>query len=266
MTELYDAIIVGSGAGGAAAAFRLAEAGRRILVLEKGPELPTDGSTQDIRIVVGEGRFHNQDPWLDGRGREFVPQEYYNLGGKTKWCGAALLRFAPEECAANPASQYRGWPFDYAELEPYYDQAETLLRVRSFEIEPDTARLVAALKHVAPAWRAEPMPLGLSSRILEDPREARRFDGFASVHGFKSDAEVCLLDRVRDKPNVTINAGRPIRTLLGDDNAPHRVTGVVAEDGVTLNARSVLLAARALSSPQLLANYLATSGLADKLP
>ena len=182
MTELYDAIIVGSGAGGAAAAFRLAEAGRRILVLEKGPELPTDGSTQDIRIVVAEGRFHNHDPWLDGRGREFVPQEYYNLGGKTKWYGAALLRFAPEEFAADPAPQYRGWPFGYDELEPYYDQAETLLRVRSFEIEPDTARLVAALKRVAPAWRAAPMPLGLSSRILDDPREATRFDGFASVH------------------------------------------------------------------------------------
>jgi choline dehydrogenase-like flavoprotein len=265
MTELYDAIIVGSGAGGAAAAFRLAEAGRRILVLEKGPELPTDGSTQDIRIVVGEGRFHNQDPWLDGRGREFVPQEYYNLGGKTKWYGAALLRFAPEEFAADPAPQYRGWPFDYAELEPYYDQAETLLRVRSFEIEPDTARLVAALKRVAPAWRAAPMPLGLSSRIFDDPREATRFDGFASVHGLKSDAEVCLIDRIRDKPNVTISAGRPVRTLLGDDTAPHCITGVVTEDGVTLKARSVLLAAGALSSPQLLANYLATSGLAAKL-
>ena len=155
---------------------RPARADRGDDVLEKGPELPTDGSTQDIRIVVAEGQFHNHDPWLDGRGREFVPQEYYNLGGKTKWYGAALLRFAPEEFAANPASQYRGWPFGYDELEPYYDQAETLLRVRSFEIEPDTARLVAALKHVAPAWRAEPMPLGLSSRILEDPLEARRFD------------------------------------------------------------------------------------------
>ena len=110
------------------------------------------------------------------------------------------------------------------------------------------------------------MPLGLSSRILDDPREATRFDGFASVHRLKSDAEVCLLDRIRDKPNVTISAGRPVRTLLGDDTAPHRITGVVTADGVTLKARSVLLAAGALSSPQLLANYLATSGLADKLP
>ena len=137
MTELYDAIIVGSGAGGAAAAFRLAEAGRRILVLEKGPELPTDGSTQDIRIVVAGGRFHNHDPWLDRGGREFVPQEYYK--DEVVWRRSAAV------CAGGvrgrPGAAISGWPFGYDELEPYYDQAETLLRVRSFEVELDTGAL-----------------------------------------------------------------------------------------------------------------------------
>ncbi|MGZ8371960.1 MAG: FAD-dependent oxidoreductase [Rhodoplanes sp.] len=73
MTEAFDAIIVGSGAGGAAAAYRLAEAGRKILVLEKGERLPLDGSTLDARIVIREGRFSNHDPWIDGRGGSFVP-------------------------------------------------------------------------------------------------------------------------------------------------------------------------------------------------
>jgi choline dehydrogenase-like flavoprotein len=266
MATLYDAIIVGSGAGGAAAAYQLAEVGRNVLVLEKGERLPRDGSTLDVGIVIREGRFANHGRWLDRSDRIFVPDEHYNLGGKTKWYGAALLRFGMNEFAADVMHQCRGWPFGHQELERYYDQAETLLRVRRFDPEPDTSRIVAGLRRAAPAWHAAPMPLGLSSHILDDPREAARFDGFASALDFKSDAESCFLNRIRERPNVTINLGRPIRALIGDEAAPQRITGVVTEDGTAYHARAVLLAAGALSSPRLLQQYLATTGLADTLP
>ena len=266
MTVSYDAIVIGSGAGGAAAAFGLAEAGRKVLLLEKGSQLPRDGSTLDADVVLRQGRYRNHDPWIDRNGKSFIPSEFYNLGGKTKWYGAALLRFAPHEFMAEPAHQHRGWPFGYDELAPYYDQAETLLGVRQFDVEPDTMRIVARLQRVAPHWLSAPMPLGLSSRILDDPREAVRFDGFASVMGLKSDAETCLIDRIRDKPNVTIVTGKPVRTLLGDARAPERIVGVIGEDGETHRADVVLLAAGALSSPRLLQGYLAASGLAETLP
>jgi choline dehydrogenase-like flavoprotein len=50
-SERYDVIIVGSGAGGAAVAYKLARAGKRVLMLEKGRQLPRDGSTLDTRQV-----------------------------------------------------------------------------------------------------------------------------------------------------------------------------------------------------------------------
>ena len=40
----YDYIIIGSGAGGSAAAYRLTKAGKQVLLVEKGKELPKDGS------------------------------------------------------------------------------------------------------------------------------------------------------------------------------------------------------------------------------
>lgn len=175
------------------------------------------------------------------------------------------MRFAPEEFVADSPHQCRGWPFGYQELAPYYDQA-ALLHIRSFDYEPDTRRIIARLKRVSPAWRSAPMPLGLSSRILNDPLEAARFDGFASVHELKSDAEVCLIDRIRYKPNVTILTGDPVTALLGDELAPHRIVGVVTAQGTTYAGGSVLLAAGALSSPRLLQQYLAATRLAEKLP
>ena len=87
----FDAVIIGSGAGGSAAAYKLANAGLRVAVVEKGSELPRDSSTLDFDKVVHRGLFKSKEQWFDGRGRTFAPEEYFNVGGKTKWYGAALL-------------------------------------------------------------------------------------------------------------------------------------------------------------------------------
>ncbi|HEX7375438.1 MAG TPA: FAD-dependent oxidoreductase, partial [Steroidobacteraceae bacterium] len=72
--RVYDAIVVGSGAGGAAATYRLVSAGCDVLLLEKGRELPRDASTLDVQGVVHEGRFKSHEPWRDGEGRPLLPE------------------------------------------------------------------------------------------------------------------------------------------------------------------------------------------------
>ena len=109
MNDVYDAIIVGSGAGGAAVAYKLVRGGKRVLLLEKGAPLPRDRSTLDVKEVFKEGRFKNKEQWVDGYNKVFIPGEFYNVGGKTKWYGAALLRFAPHEFRPDEAHQCLGW-------------------------------------------------------------------------------------------------------------------------------------------------------------
>lgn len=260
----YDAIVVGSGAGGSAAAYRLAEAGRAVLLLERGKALARDGSTLDVTKVVTQGAFKSHEEWADGHGRRFAPEEYFNLGGKTKWYGAALLRFSEQEFRADPEFACTGWPLSYQDLDRQYAEAERLLGVREFACEPDLARIDAGL---APrGWYARPLPMGLSSTILEDAWEARHFDGFASVRGLKSDAEVALLDRVRQRSNLEILTGAQVGDLLGDPANPRKITGVRLTDGRVFRGHSILLAAGALHSPRILQRYLAGSGLERDLP
>ena len=248
MTEQYDAIVVGSGAGGAAVAYKMVQAGRRVLVLEKGDHLPRDGTTLDTKKVFREGVFKNKEPWVDGENKVFIPGEFYNVGGKTKWYGAALLRFAPHEFEADEAHQCLGWPFSYDALATYYDEAERLLDVHTFENEPELQALLDRIVSGDSAWKPETLPLGLKMEIVNHEEEAKHFDGFASACGYKSDAEWNLLDRVADSPNLTLLTGKEVMGLLPDGGEAEIIAGVRCKDGSTYRANAVVLAAAPFSA------------------
>jgi choline dehydrogenase-like flavoprotein len=265
-SERYDVIIVGSGAGGAAAAYKLARAGNRVLMLEKGRHLPKDGSTLDTKQVFKEGKFKNKEPWLDGHGGHLIPDEHYNVGGKTKWYGAALLRFSAHEFEADPEHQCLAWPFGLEEIEPYYDEAERLLHVNRFDNEPELQALIDKIVRNGSDWRAEPLPLGLKPEILQDEQEAKHFDGYASVAGYKADAERNLIDAVAHLPNFTLMTRKKVIALLHQPGTPEEIEGVVCRDGSYYLADRVVLAAGAMTSPRILQDHLAGSGLDATLP
>lgn len=257
----HDYIVIGSGAGGAAVAWRLAQTGRRVLVLEKGGKLPTDGSTLDVDRVLRQAAFTSKEVWRIRDGRAVALKEYFNIGGKTKWSGAALVRFQRHEFDADHDHRCRPWPIGYDDLEPYYAEAEDLLSVRSVEVEPDLRRLLDGLRRCDAAWEEHPLPLGLAPRIADYDQEVRRFDGgFASPRGLKSDAEVCLLDRIKSMVHVAIAGDKEVVALAPADGDPRRIGAVVCADGSRYEAAIFVLAAGALHSPRLLQRYLRRNG------
>jgi choline dehydrogenase-like flavoprotein len=261
----YDVIVVGSGAGGAAVAYKLVRAGRRVLMLEKGGELPRDRSTLDVKKVFRDGLFKNKEVWVDGYNKQFIPGEFYNVGGKTKWYGAALLRLSPHEFEPDDGHQCLGWPFGYDELAPWYDEAESLLSVNRFDNEPELQSLLDKITNADSAWKVDPLPLGLKKEILNDEQEAKHFDGYASACGYKSDAEWNLIDLVRGDPAFTLMTEKPVVSLLHDAADPTRVTGVACTDGSTFMANSIVLAAGAMTSPRILQDHLSETGLGRTL-
>ncbi len=237
-----------------------------MLLLEKKWELPSDGSTLDVAQVIYEGRFKARETWLDGRRRNFAPEEHFNVGGKTKWYGAAVLRYSPHEFEADPDHQCLAWPIGYRDLEPYYDEAERLLGVRLFPAEANLTSIARRIRHRNSGWKTEPLPLALSPEIINHPEEARRFDAFASVKGLKADAERVFIDPIRSDANFRLHIGDAVAQLIPDDSDSRRVNAVVTESGKRFECRTLILAAGALHSPRLLQNYLATTGLDRRLP
>ena len=110
MTMTYEVIIVGAGAGGGVAAGVLAEAGKRVLLLERGQELSFEEVGRDhLRNQRLSAYGHNAGPEVEGNprtladGRVVRPHEsgYQNnaacVGSGTRVYGAQAWRFMPQD-------------------------------------------------------------------------------------------------------------------------------------------------------------------------
>jgi choline dehydrogenase-like flavoprotein len=84
MSDHYDVIIIGTGAGGGTLAHRLAPSGKRILLLERGDYLRRETDNWDSRAVFVKAKYKTHEEWYDKDGKPFHPGQHYYVGGQTK--------------------------------------------------------------------------------------------------------------------------------------------------------------------------------------
>ena len=95
--DRYDVIIIGTGAGGGTLARRLAPSGKRILLLERGSHVPREKDNWSPKVVNLDGKYQAKEVWHDKDGKELHPHTNYNVGGNTKFYGAALFRLRKQD-------------------------------------------------------------------------------------------------------------------------------------------------------------------------
>ena len=96
MTDRYDIVIIGSGAGGGTMARALSETSARILVLERGDFVPREQENWNPEAVWKHLRYRSTERWVDEHGREFLPYMHYCVGGNSKFWGSVLFRLRRE--------------------------------------------------------------------------------------------------------------------------------------------------------------------------
>jgi choline dehydrogenase-like flavoprotein len=281
MPSDHPVVIIGSGAAGGMCAYTLAKLGVKCVVLEAGPlvdlsrhrvmravyDLPFRGFGRPGRFphVVQASEF-DENLWADEKQNPYSydPQSPYYwvrmrlVGGKTLRWGRASWRLSDYEfkCKDHDGAS-DNWPISYADLAPYYDQAEPLFRVQGANTG---------------------LPQLPDGKLIEDKSEdskaIQRFKASAEKLGvpttksriatgtFASSANL-LLPPALETGNVQVVANAVVRSIDRDKD-----TGLVR--GVTflnrlsgqeyqIQARAVMVGASALESVRLLLN----SGLAN---
>jgi choline dehydrogenase-like flavoprotein len=291
MSNDYDVIIIGTGAGGGTLAHRLAPSGKRILLLERGGYLRRETDNWSSRAVFVRNKYKSGETWYDRDGKAFHPGQHYYVGGQTKFYGAILFRLRERDFGEvrHHGGVSPAWPLAYADLEPYYTEAERLYLVHG-ERGSDPTEPAASGPYPYPAVSHElriqklsddlvraglqpfPLPVGVNLDEAEPEKSVcvrcSRLDGFPCMVDGKADAHVCAVRPALAHPNVTLVTGSKV-VRLETDASGRTVTGVVAErDGAreTHRADVVVVSCGAVNSALLLlasANERHPNGLAN---
>jgi choline dehydrogenase-like flavoprotein len=271
--QAWDAIVVGSGFGGAMAAHTLVHAGWRVLMLERGDWVPRGPASWRPSHAGMVSPFYSTESCYrvqEGR-RTSEAGGMFCVGGPSVFYGGASFRYREGDFTPDPAvhgASGARWPVSYADMEPSYSRAEQLLGVVGTTGDdplepPRSAPYPAAPAPLAPlslrlgdaARRLGLHPSRVPVAIDQRGRcvSCNACDGFACAVGAKNDIATRVITPLL-QAGLVLRPGTVVTRLvewngrIGAVEVIHHGSRQISR----LRARHVILAAGALATPHLL--------------
>ncbi|MEM6770882.1 MAG: GMC family oxidoreductase N-terminal domain-containing protein, partial [Bacteroidota bacterium] len=278
MANDFDVIIIGSGAGGGATAYALAQTGKNILILERGTYLPREQRNADPHFIFGPDGYKADVKWQgpeDSEQQSVHPMVYHRVGGNTKLYGALLHRQRPEDFTEqrHKGGISPGWCVGYDAFEPYYLMAEHAMKLHGNDGEDKTAgrrsgafpfRGVPHEGRIAEVVR-DLQGLGLNihhSNLALNQDIHATWDRLREQHGpdtpfpamthTKADAETALVQPALRYDNVTLWTNSRVDRLIEENGKITRIELEKDGEALELSADLIVLSCGAINSAALL--------------
>ncbi|SUZ30515.1 Oxygen-dependent choline dehydrogenase [Roseibaca ekhonensis] len=253
-----DYVIVGAGSGGCAVAYRLAEAGHSVIVVEAGgsdagPFIQMPGALSYPMNMARYDWGYQTEPEPHLGGRRLACPRGRVLGGSSSINGMVYVRGHARDYDHWADQGADGWRF--ADVLPYFR------RMENWQSDASAWRGQGGPLHVSRGKRENPLfdafiAAGQQAGypVTEDYNGAQQ-EGFgameATIHaGQRWSAARAYLRPAIATGHVRVVRGHAARVVFDADN---RATGVVLADGQTCHARAeVVLAASSINTPKLL--------------
>ena len=152
--DIFDVVVVGSGAAGATAAYTLAQAGLSVGIVEEGPWLKTREIAKDVHTAFG--RVMRQSGMQVLQGAAYMPMLQGRCVGGSTLVNSAIAWRIPEDVVDDWSARFSlGHSISMRGLEPHFEALERDLSVRSVDPamlgENNRLFLEQAAKHGIPA-------------------------------------------------------------------------------------------------------------------
>ena len=270
-----DAVVVGSGFGGAMTAWELVAAGLRVVMVERGGWVDRGEHNWGAEgAFVRTPSYATDSVFRVLQARRWAEQKLCTcVGGPSVFYGGSSFRFRERDFA--PGAEIVGdsaaaWPFGYAALEGYYSGAEALLGVagaagidpteppRGAPYPQPPAPLAEASRRIDGAARAlglHPFPIPLAIRYDGDAgcRRCITCDAFACAVGAKNDVATRMIPELVRR-GMELRANTVATRVVAAGGEARALECYDKETGgrLTVRAGAFVIAAGALATPHLL--------------
>jgi choline dehydrogenase-like flavoprotein len=263
----YDAVVVGTGFGGSACAYALAQSGLKVLMLERGDWARRDTQDWNAKAILIEKSYQGPSALAV---KQYKDSNYQTIkenevvGGMSVFYGGASLRLREKD--------FEHWPISYGELEPFYAKAEQILEVHGvvgedpcepsrsqayayspIDLTPPAERIFKAGRKLGLSPFQMPMAINFSNTSRTTCIRCLTCDGFPCQIEAKNDLTKTFLKQavlsgvdivVGIQVVQVVESGGQIKTLRCVDRATKKE--------FEISAPIVIVAGGALQSPALL--------------